>query len=259
MTNPQRKELGDFLKARRQALKPDVVGLRAGGRRRTPGLRREEVAELAGIGVDWYVRLEQGRNVNPSVATVDALAQALRLNSIEHDHLRALSGTFEGQVYQREPVPETVQKIIDSISQPAYVTSIRWDVLAWNQAAEDLLAFGQLPEENRNTMLAVLLNPQTRILFGKGWAAEARRMVGEFRAIFDLWSHDTSFQALFERLHSESREFRKWWQAHDIRRVQSGQKSLSHPKKGAINVEYASFQLLDNPGLKLVIYAPSSA
>lgn len=259
MSNPQRKALGDFLRARRHALKPEVVGIQARQRRRTPGLRREEVAELAGIGVDWYIRLEQGRDINPSAATIDALANTLRLNAAEHDHLRALSRAFEGAIYRREEVPETVMRIVDALDQPAYVTSVRWDVLAWNQAADDLFAFSRVREEHRNTMIAVLLNPKVRELFGKGWEDEARRMTAEFRATFDLWSHDISFIALFEQLTAESREFRKWWKTHDIQRVKSGRKSLSHPKKGSIDVEYAAFQLIEDPGFKLVIYAPPKA
>src|SRR3569832_2914515 len=103
--NPRQSELGDFLRSRREKLTPKAVGLPEGRRRRTPGLRREEVAELAGIGVDWYIRLEQGRTVNPSVTTVDALARALRLNKTEHAHLRALARDAARRPFARETVP----------------------------------------------------------------------------------------------------------------------------------------------------------
>lgn len=257
MADPLRKELGDFLRSRRMVLKPEAVGLEPTRRRRTPGLRREEVAELAGIGVDWYIRLEQGRNVNPSSATIDALADALRLDPAERIHLRLLSQTGDRVAFDRGVVPDTAQRIIRAIDLPAYITDLRWDVRAWNAAAEELLAFSRLREEDRNTLISVMLNPNTRKLFGKGWEAEARRMVAEFRGTFDLWAHDPSFVALFNRLHEESPEFARWWAAHDVGAVQGGTKSLRHPKMGALQIEYASFQLNDNTALKLVIYAPA--
>jgi transcriptional regulator with XRE-family HTH domain len=256
MSDALRRELGDFLRSRRAALKPETVGLPTTRRRRASGLRREEVAELAGIGVDWYIRLEQGRRVNPSAATIDALANALQLSSPEHAHLRALSQTSERTAYEREVVPESARRIIESLNQPAYITGLRWDILAWNAAANELLAFDRLSDADRNTLICVLLNPHTRRLFGAGWEAEARRMVAEFRATYDLWSHDAAFVALFERLHSESPEFAKWWASHAVGPVKAGRKTLSHPKKGALQIEYASFQSNDNPALKLVIYAP---
>src|ERR1700685_316225 len=113
MANPNRSELGDFLRSRRERLSPKAVGLPIGRRRRTAGLRREEVAELAGIGVDWYIRLEQGRSVTPSVTTVDALARALRLNKTEHIHLRTLARNSGRRPFVRETVPETLRRVVE--------------------------------------------------------------------------------------------------------------------------------------------------
>ncbi len=137
MSDPIRSELGDFLRSRREKLSPQGVGLSSGRRRRTPGLRREEVAELAGIGVDWYIRLEQGRAVTPSVTTVDALAGALRLGKVEHAHLRALARNHDRGAFTRETVPDAIRRLVESLDQPAYVTGRRWDVLAWNAAAAE--------------------------------------------------------------------------------------------------------------------------
>src|ERR1700761_3756018 len=136
MENEKRRELGDFLRVRRGRLTPESVGLTAHRRRRTPGLRREEVAELAGIGVDWYIRLEQGRPVTPSLGTIDALARALRLSEAEHQHLRALAGGGGRKLFQPEPAPPTLLRLLHSLHQPAYVTGRRRDLLAWNAAAE---------------------------------------------------------------------------------------------------------------------------
>src|SRR6201994_2093755 len=122
MADPQRSELGDFLRSRREKLTPKSMGVPSVRRRRTPGLRREEVAELAGIGVDWYIRLEQGRTVSPSDATLDALATALRLGTVEAAHLRALARNGNRVDFARESVPPVIQRLVTSLNLPAYVT-----------------------------------------------------------------------------------------------------------------------------------------
>ena len=122
------------------------MGLPNGARRRTMGLRRQEVADLAGISIDWYIRLEQGRAVLPSAATVDALARALRLDKAEHAHLRALTLPNNRPAFVRETVPNTVRRIAERLDQPAYITGRRWDVLAWNEAACATLLYGPLPQ-----------------------------------------------------------------------------------------------------------------
>lgn len=254
IADPRRSELGDFLRSRRARLSPKAVGLPSGRRRRTAGLRREEVAELAGIGVDWYIRLEQGRSVSPSVMTIDALARALRLTKAEHGHLRALTRNADRRAFVRESVPATVRRVVESLNQPAYITGRRWDVLAWNAAADEIFAFSRLAEQNRNILIGMFTNPATRRLFGAAWTDEAKRMVAQFRATHDLWAGDPAFEALLERLRQGSPEFASWWRAHDIRSVAAGQKLMSHPKKGSVRFEYASFQANDDQALKLVIY-----
>ena len=254
MQDPGNKTLGDFLRSRREKLTPEAIGLNPGRRRRTAGLRREEVAERAGIGVDWLIRLEQGRAVSPSTTTTDALARALKLTKAEHEHLRALTQNAGRRAFTPEHVPDTIRRMIMSLNQPAYVTGRRWDVLAWNDAAEKLLSFGRLAPENRNTLISVLTNPASKRLFGAGWEDEAKRMVAEFRATHDLWAGDPAFVDLLSRLEAGSPEFRKWWATHDIAHAAAGRKQLHHPKKGAMKFDYVSFQSNDDPGLKLVIY-----
>lgn len=170
MADPRRLEFGDFLRSRREKLTPKTVGLPAGSRRRTVGLRREEVAQLAGIGVDWYIRLEQGRTVSPSATTIDALARALRLGKTEHAHLKALARNGDRRSFTREIVPPAILRLVESLPHPAYITGQRWDVLAWNAAAEDIFAFGRLPEEDRNTLLLMMTNKRARKSYGAGWA-----------------------------------------------------------------------------------------
>lgn len=256
MPDASRSEFGNFLRSRRERLTPKALGLPAGRRRRTAGLRREEVAELAGIGVDWYIRLEQGRSVTPSVTTVDALARALRLNKAEHAHLRMLARSVGRRPFVRETVPDTLQRVVDGLNQPAYITGRRSDVLAWNKAAEEIFAFSRLPEGDRNTLISVLTTPQGRRLFGDSWADQARRMVAQFRATHDLWAGDPAFVALLDRLRRGCPEFQGWWETHDIRSGTAGLKQLSHPTKGKLRFEHAAFQSNDDPALKLVIYTP---
>ena len=255
MADSSRSELGDFLRSRRERLSPEAVGLPAGRRRRALGLRREEVAELAGIGVDWYIRLEQGRTISPSVTTVEALARALHLDSSEHAHLKALTLSKGPRSFQCERVPETLLRLILGLNQPAYITGRRWDVLAWNAAAAELLTdFAKLPEEQRNILLYMLTDPAARQLFAEGWPAEARRMVAQFRLTYDLWAGDPAFVTLADTLRQASGEFAAWWEAHEVRIAGSGRKVLYPPGQGPLHFEYASFQANDDPALKLSIY-----
>ncbi|MDA9496558.1 helix-turn-helix transcriptional regulator [Bradyrhizobium sp. CCBAU 11357] len=256
MADPRRVEFGDFLRSRREKLSPKTVGLPAGSRRRTAGLRREEVAQLAGIGVDWYIRLEQGRTVSPSVTTVDALARALRLSKAEHAHLKALARERARSPFTREIVPPPIRRMIESLHQPAYITGRRWDVLAWNDAAEEIFGFGRLPEQDRNTLLLMMTNKQARKSYGAGWENVAKAMVAMFRANHDVWAGDPAFTELLTRLREGSPEFVEWWEAHDIRSTISGRKTMNHPTKGVLHFEHTSFQANDDPALKLVIYTP---
>ena len=258
LSRPSRSELGDFLRSRRAKLSPEALGVRK-ERRRTPGLRREEVAERAGIGVDWYIRLEQGRTVTPSSATVDALAKALCLSKAEHLHLRALVKNPHRPAFSRETVPETMRRMVASLNHPAYVSGRRWDILAWNDAAADLFTdVSQASKEDRNVLLLMFTSPAMKSLFGASWAAEAQRVLALFRTNFDFWAGDRAFVELRERLRQESVEFERWWETHDVRASTGVEKLLHHPVRGSIRYDTASFQANDDSSLKLVIYTPLS-
>lgn len=238
-------------------MRPESVGLASGRRRRTPGLRREEVAERAGISTDWYVRLEQGRTVSPSGATIDALARALDLDAQEHAHLRKLAGHAPANRFVREAVPQTVRTIVAGLPHPAYVTGQRWDLLAWNDAAIHMFCdFSALPPTERNILFFVFADPRARALFGNGWPKVARAMLAQFRAVHDLWAGDPAFAQLVDRLRKSSAEFGAWWPDHDVRAPVSGRKAIHHPTQGLVHFDHASFQVNDNPALKLVIYTP---
>lgn len=247
--------LGDFLRVRRERLNAEALGVPSQRRRRTPGLRREQVAERAGIGVDWYIRLEQGRAVSASSGTIDALARALCLAPAEHAHLRALARVPAQRPFAREAVPDTIRQIVHGLPEPAYVTGQRWDVLCWNRATTAAIVdFARIAAEDRNILLFMFTNPDARLLFRSGWADSARRMVAQFRTTHDLWSGDPAFRALVDRLIGESRDFARWWRAHDIGRPQSGMKLL-YGKDGVHRYMHASFQANDDPALRLVIYS----
>lgn len=252
------RPFGDFLRSRRTRLNPDKKGDALRQRRRTPGLKREEVAQLAGISAEWYVKLEQGRAVSPSAETVEALGRALQLDRVELAHLRSLAAAGGRQPFRREAAPDVLRRIIASLPEPAYVTGQRWDVLAWNDAAAALFGdFGQLAPEDRNILSWMLTDPAARHVFGETWSEEARRMVSLFRASHDLWTGDTAFVSLVERIRAGCPEFEAWWSEHRISAPVSGAKRLRHPTLGVMLYEYASFQANDDPALKLALYTRS--
>ena len=249
------RKLGEFLRSRRARLRPEDVGLVAGRQRRTAGLLREEVARLAGISTEWYVWLEQGRTVSPSATTIEALGRALRLSDVERRHLRSLADGGVRRAFVRETVPDVLRHVVQGLSQPAYVTGQRWDVLVWNEAAAGLLTdFAQVPEEDRNILLFMLTDPNARGLFGVGWAAEARRMVSLFRATHDLWPGDPAFSDLVDRLRCGCPELAAWWADHEVASPVSGTKTLHRGGGVGVRFEYATFQANDDASLKLSLY-----
>ncbi len=251
------KQLGDFLRSRRERLRPELLGLQVTRRRRTPGLRREEVANAAGISGEWYVKLEQGRAVTPSFATIDALAKALFLDDVDRAHLRGLARPSHRAAFVRETVPDPVKRLVNSLKHPAYVTGQRWDVLAWNEAVSSSLAdFAALAIEDRNILLYVLTDPRAQDLFGQQLEMEAERMVALFRSTHDLWADDPAFIELISRLRVGCVRFDAWWSTHDVGSPVSGTKTLHHPTRGKLHYEYVTFQANDDPRLKLAAYIP---
>ncbi|GAB2952806.1 helix-turn-helix transcriptional regulator [Nonomuraea fastidiosa] len=246
------RALGDFLRSRRERLTPEAVGLPPRPRRRAPGLRREEVAERAGIGIDWYVRLEQGRAVTPSLTTIDALAAALCLDETEHAHLRTLARHPTRPAFTREQAPEGTARLVHSLDRPAYVTGRRWDILTANTAATALFTgLDRLPADDRNVLVYLLLTPMAREVFGETWAAQARHTTAQFRAAYDLQAPDAAFTTLADRLRHGSPEFRRWWKEHDVASGGAGRKMLHGHA-----YDYATFQTNEDPALRLTVCTP---
>ncbi len=249
------KPLGDFLRSRRTRLDPTALGISSLRRRRTPGLRREEVAERAGISAEWYVKLEQGREVSASSETIAALAKALMLDVTEAAHLRKLAARNSAQRFVREVVPETIASIVRGLPEPAYVTGARWDVLCWNGPADLLFGFSAMPEAEQNILLYMLTNPAARDLFGDSWAEEAQRMIALFRTTYDQHCGDPLFNEIVSALDGASGEFRDWWSYYRVATPSSGKKTLQSGDRDGVPFVYATFQANDDPALKLALYS----
>jgi transcriptional regulator with XRE-family HTH domain len=255
----RRRQSGAFLRSRRERLMPSDVGLPDGFRRRTPGLRREEVALLAGVGATWYTWLEQGRDVQPSAEVLAALADALRLDAAERRHLYILNDRPppEPKPVGPERVEQPLLRMLDSLTgQPAYVLGRRWDVLAWNRAAELLFGdYGKLEGDQRNIMHILFANKAHRKLL-VDWNEVASTALAMFRADSARYAGDTDFERLINHLMSVSGEFRQLWSRQDVLRSLSSHKRIKHPLAGRMTFEYTSFEVTGQADMKLVVYTP---
>jgi transcriptional regulator with XRE-family HTH domain len=254
----RREELADFLRKRRALLQPEDVGLPSGGRRRTPGLRREEVAHLAGVGATWYTWLEQGRDVRASLDVLEAIARALRLSQAERTHLVLLGrGEVPPPCKTDEKVPPAVRRLIHNLgANPAYVLGRRWDYLAWNSATCAL--FGNLddvPRGARNHLWMHFMDPARREML-PDWSQSARLMAAKFRADHARHIGDPSFEDLVAKLRKSSAEFCKLWGKHEVAQSGSGRKTIHHPVAGTLVFEHAIFHPQESPEQRLILYSP---
>jgi transcriptional regulator with XRE-family HTH domain len=254
----RRAELADFLRKRRAGLQPEDVGLANGGRRRTPGLRREEVAQLAGVGTTWYTWLEQGRDVRASLDVLEALSHALRLTPAERTHLVLLGrGEEPPPCKSEERVSSVVKRLIDNLgANPAYIIGRRWDYLAWNAAA--VAIFGDLaavPRSARNHLWMHFMDPARREMF-QDWERSARIMVAKFRADSARHIGDPSFEQLISTLRKSSPEFCRAWRKHEVARSAEGRKVVHHPVVGTLLFEHAVFNPQADPEQRMILYSP---
>jgi len=255
----RREELADFLRHRREALKPEDVGLANGGRRRTPGLRREEVAQLAGVGTTWYTWLEQGRDVRASLDVLEALARAMRLNQAERGHLIMLGRGEEAPPCKSpvERVSPTLRRLIENLGpNPAYILGRRWDYLVWNDAAVALLGdLGAVPRAARNHAWLTFTDPARREMF-TDWERSSRTLVAKFRADSARHLGDPTFESLIAALRRSSPEFARAWARHEVSRVGEGRKDLRHPLAGMMSFSHAVFHPAEKLDQRLVLYSP---
>jgi transcriptional regulator with XRE-family HTH domain len=256
-------ELGTFLRARRERVTPADVGLPAGGRRRTPGLRREELAMLAGISVDYLVRLEQGRDQSPSASVLASLSAVLRLGDDERLHLTKLAAKAGGGPMcpsvsgVDEPLSATVRAMVDRLHpMPAFVLSNISDLLAWNPAYDALMRpTGMLDREPPNVLRYTFLDPQSRAVF-LDWEALAIEQVRNLRAGAVRCTAD-SFEPLVGELSVRSADFARLWARHDVGEKRSGTKRLAHPVVGDLTVEFEALTVAGEAERRLVTYVPA--
>jgi transcriptional regulator with XRE-family HTH domain len=258
-TELRRRELGAFLRSRRERVRPEQVGLPPMRRRRTPGLRREEVAQLAGVGVTWYTWLEQGRDINPSAQVLDAIARTLQFDVHEHSHLFTLAGisttTIADQCLNLCP---TAQPLIDQLEPfPATVVNARLDLLAFNRVYasffEDLVA---IPVEDRNILWLAFTHPRWREVI-VDWDDITGRMVAEYRALMAEHLDDPAWKTLVARLHAASPEFAAVWERHDVQGVESRTKRAMHPTAGLLLLDYTNLWLNQGLGIRIVAFSPA--
>ena len=257
----RRQELADFLRTKRASLQPEDVGLPDGGRRRTPGLRREEVALLAGVGTTWYTWLEQGRDVRASLEVLEAVSRALRLTPAERSHVILLGRGEQAKPCKApaEEVSPTLRRLVENMGPgPTYLLGRRWDYLAWNKSFERVFSFQPGPEPlSRNHVWLWFMDPARRTLCSGDWAASARLLVAKFRADSARNIGDPAFEELVSALGSSSPEFRKLWKRHEVAGSGTGRKELDHPVVGPLVFDHAVFTHGDSGEQRLVVYAPT--
>ncbi|MCO6000248.1 helix-turn-helix transcriptional regulator [Actinoallomurus rhizosphaericola] len=241
MSELNRTELAAFLRRSRARVRPDDVGLEAGPRRRTPGLRRQEVAQLAGMSVDYYIRLEQGRGPRPSRQILSAIGRALRLSDDERDHLYHLGGEVPGPpIGPVRDVRPGVLHLLDRLDDtPAMVCDATYEVLAWNPMAAALLGdFSRLPLGERNLIWRFFTDPAARARHdAEGARRFARESAADLRAAAARYPHDAGVHRLVDRLLAAVPEFRALWAEHDVQVRRSASKRLHHPLVGWLDLD----------------------
>ncbi|GAB3409446.1 helix-turn-helix transcriptional regulator [Flindersiella endophytica] len=258
-TNDRRAALAAFLRSRRERLSPELVGLPAGSRRRTPGLRREEVAQLAGVGVTWYTWLEQGRSINPSRNVLDAIAQALRLNADERLHLFTLAElTPPAPVVSHDELTPVTQRVLEAVQPfPAVILSPSYQFVSWNQAYLHLMGdVGLLPVERRNQMRLIFVEPHWRTML-LDWDQAARHSVALYRGAMADRLDDPASKQLIDELTEQSPEFRDLWAEQLVKQPTTTAKLFLHPDVGLLRLDSGNFLLPDQPGLRMGVHTPS--
>jgi transcriptional regulator with XRE-family HTH domain len=256
----QRHQLASFLRSRRELLAPQDAGLPAGSRRRTPGLRREEVAQLAGMSTTWYTWLEQARDITVSRQVLDSLARALRLTPAERRHLFTLSGTpLPANAPGRTTVNPTLRALVDTLDpNPASVINYCWDLLAYNRAYERLVGgLDHLPEEERNSIWLLFTRPEMRTLL-VDWQREAGGILGQFRASVGQNPDDPRTAELLAALTAASPAFAAMWSQHPIQAFTPATKKFRHPRAGRIDLNYAKLAVAEDPHQHLLVFLPTT-
>ncbi len=259
--SPDNNLLGNYLKDRRAKLDPASFGIPA-TRRRTPGLRREEVAQRANVSATWYTWLEQGRGGTPSADVLERIAKAMSLSSAEREHLFLLAQHRppEMRPHPFEPVRPQLQRILDAMPHsPAILRTTLWDVVGWNEAASAVMTdYGLLPPEERNILKLIFCNERVRGHMAN-WERDARSAVAAFRAEAIKGASPEAFETLVGELRHASTEFDAIWRDYDIENFGGGIKHFRHELAGDLMMEYSSFTVDGRPDLSLLVFTPMTA
>jgi len=264
LSEERRREIAEFLKTRRMRRQPEELGLPRGRRRRTPGLRREEVATAAGVSAEWYTWLEQAREVRPSAEVLSRISAALRLEPNETRHLLTLGGYAVpgngGDPVRPVSVSLRLQRLIDQMEYgPAWVFGERWDILAWNRAASVIHGdLTHLQGIERNALYQLFLGDRMRSTL-HDWDKHGRQCVAKLRATYASRVDDPWFNELVTILRSGSREFESWWNENEIESSQEGVKHYDHPEAGRLVFDFTVLEVLDErmASLRLITYVPA--
>jgi transcriptional regulator with XRE-family HTH domain len=264
LSDERRREIADFLKIRRMRRQPEELGLPRGRRRRTPGLRREEVAAAAGVSAEWYTWLEQAREVRPSAEVLSRIGTALRLEPNETRHLLTLGGyavpSSGGDSVRPVSVSLRLQRLIDQLEYgPAWVFGERWDIMAWNRAASVIHGdLAGLQGIERNALYQLFLGDRLRSTL-QDWEVHGRHCVAKLRATYASRVDDPWFNELVNVLRTRSPEFERWWNENDIKTWQEGVKHYEHPEAGRLVFDFTVLEVLDErmASLRLITYVPA--
>lgn len=254
-----RRQLGEFLRAQRDRLRPEDFGLPAGQRRRAPGLRREEAAQLCGISPTWFTWIEQGRTASVSVATLAAIARGLNLSRAERTYLFELAARADPAPPQAEQAePPQLQPLVDALRTPAYVLDRHWDAVVWNRPAAELFTpwLGSRSASGRNLLRFVFTEPAAR-RFILNWSSRAARLVAEYRADTAAWRDDPVRKTLVQELSDSSAEFAAAWRAQQVQSRDGGRRGFAHPRRGRVEYDQFTLRVAQRTDLKLTVLVPA--
>lgn len=255
-SDAQRHQLSTFLKYCRRRLLPDQVGLPTTGNRRTPGLRRQELAALAGVSVSWYTWLEQGRTIQVSTELLERIAAALRLSHDERAYLFALAQrrAAPAATLRRDEASAALVRMLDAVGIPALIMTARWDVIAWNDLTRVLRDYGSVPAERRNLLRILLLDDPVHQRDPDAYEAMARGLVSKFRIDYGTAAHSFDFDSLITELESRSPVFNRLWHSQDVLTSIDG--VARYPQLGGLRLEHSSYTPEGSPTLRVVAYVP---
>lgn len=250
----RRRALGDFVRTARARISPQMAGLPAGMRRRTPGLRREEVAQLCGISVTWYTWIEQGREVSVSASVWSRIAGVLQLARAERAYLFELADCADPQHLRDDApgAPGLLAEAVAAIGTPAYVLDRCWNLVAYNTALQDLFDDWPVRAEAPNLLRYIFMDPAARQLV-VDWEQRARRVVAEFRADAGPHLDEPDVRALVGELERDSAAFAHWWTRHAVVEREGGVREFAHPRLGRVGFQQLTFRLATHPELKLIM------